>query len=120
MGGRVFPENFLDRIFSRGVVLMRHQFDLLEQTIADQIAVSGIADLLWCNLKVSVVIFSFVETKDFNRFCCSCLLFYCDHSVIAFSLTEHRLAIRGLLDWEAPSPPVERVEPIQDGWGNGA
>ena len=82
---------------------MRYQFDLLEQTVADQVAESAVADLLWCNSRLSVAIFQFVDTRDFTTFCCSCLLFYCDHSVIAFSLTEHRLGIRGLLDWEVPS-----------------
>ena len=98
---------------------MRHHFDLLEQTIADQIAESRISDVLWCRTHVCVVLFSFVDIRDFHTFCCSCLLFYCDHSAIALSLTEYRLEIRGLCEWEVPSPPVERVEPIEDVWGNG-
>ena len=91
---------------------MRHHFDLVEQTIAQQLAESEIADILCVRLNISVTIFAFVETRDFHVFCCSCLLFYCDHSEIAFSLTEHRLAIRGLRDWGVPSPPVEQDSPV--------
>ena len=86
---------------------MRHQFDLEESHIQRQIAESTFALVVWCRFNINVLLFSFLEIRETHITCCTCLLLYSDHADIALAVTERRLQIRGLIDWEVPTPPVQ-------------